>query len=213
MKYKIELGRYGGEVAIGKVSQEFFENYGGLSGDDLVEKVLEIEETDEMDGRCWWDVDDIEHINSALADGGFFVYPMKEDEPDYDNEIKCEGNHLYGREVYSYKGDEEYLAEQTTTPILTFHSFEKGGFGEYYFETDEPFDPEKLFYSAVETDVGEFIDEVYYDKQQLEADYDYADTTGKGYYASCGLMVEKWHDKRETYTAEYVKELFEELEE
>jgi hypothetical protein len=146
MKYKIALGRYGGEVAIGRVSQEFFDTYGGLESDELVEAVLEVEETDIMDEKPWYDIDDIEHINSAYADGGFFVYPMEEDGPDYDNEIRCEGNHLYGREVYSYTGSEDYLTEQTTTPMLTFHSFEKGGFGEYYFETDEPFDPEKLFY-------------------------------------------------------------------
>ena len=211
MRYKITGGRYGGEVAIGRVSDEFFENYGGMESDELVEKILEIEETDEMDGRCWWDIDDVEHINAAYSDGGFVVYPINENgDEDWDNEIRCDGNHLYGREAYSYTGEEDHVQGQLASPVLSFHSFEKGGFGDYYVETEEPFNPEKLFYSTVETDVGEFIDEVYYDQQQLEADYDYADTTGKGYYASCGLLVEKWHDKRENFTPEYVKELFEE---
>ena len=34
--------------------------------------------------------------------------------------------------------------------------------------------------------MGEFIDSVWYDKKELETDYDYANYMGKGYYASVG---------------------------
>ena len=47
--------------------------------------------------------------------------------------------------------------------------------------------------------MGEFIDTVWYDKKELETDYDYIDTTCKGYYAGVGYMNTKWHDKGEKY--------------
>jgi hypothetical protein len=43
----------------------------------------------------------------------------------------------------------------------------------------------------------ELIENVYYDKQELEANYDYNDTTGKGYYAEVGWLNMKWHDSDE----------------
>jgi hypothetical protein len=47
--------------------------------------------------------------------------------------------------------------------------------------------------------MGEFIDSVWYDKKELETDYDYNDTTGKGYYAGIGYMNTKWHDIGDKY--------------
>ena len=34
--------------------------------------------------------------------------------------------------------------------------------------------------------MGEFIDSVWYDKKELETDYDYNELQGKGYYAGVG---------------------------
>ena len=38
------------------------------------------------------------------------------------------------------------------------------------------------------------IENVYYDKQELDANYDFNDTTGKGYDAEVGWLNMKWHD-------------------
>ena len=51
----------------------------------------------------------------------------------------------------------------------------------------------------VETNVGEFIDKVYYDKVELDAEYDQNDTTGKSYHAEVGWLNKKWHDSEADY--------------
>jgi hypothetical protein len=92
-------------------------------------------------------------------------------------------------------------------PVLVFHSGEKGGFASYFVETDgEDFDPKKLAFSSVETNVSEIIENVYYDKVELEANYDYNDTNGKGYYAQVGYMNPKFRDDPNQYTDEYLEE-------
>ena len=35
---------------------------------------------------------------------------------------------------------------------------------------------------------------MYYNKEELETDYDYNDTTGKSYHVSVGWLNTKWHD-------------------
>ena len=54
--------------------------------------------------------------------------------------------------------------------------------------------------------MSEIVENVWYDKVELEAHFDYNDTTGKGYYASVGYFNPKWHDKEDMYTPEYLKE-------
>ena len=62
--------------------------------------------------------------------------------------------------------------------------------------------------------MGEFIDSVWYDKKELETDYDYNDTTGKGYYAGIGYMNTKWHDIGDKYIegCEYLEQYWEEFD-
>ena len=81
----------------------------------------------------------------------------------------------------------------------------------YYIETDgEDFDPKKLTSRSVETYLGDILENVWYDKQEVEANFDYNDTTGKGYHASVGYMNKKWHDDPATFVAnidEYYQEV------
>ena len=66
---------------------------------------------------------------------------------------------------------------------MVFMSAEKGQFGVWFVDPDEPFDPEKLVMSVNETHMGEFVEDVWYDKELLDADFDYCDTMGKSYEA------------------------------
>ena len=108
---------------------------------------------------------------------------------------------MYGREG-GYFGQEapDMICQEDSegnmyVPVLAFHSCEKGTFANYFVETDgEDFDRYKLGMGIVETNLGEFIDKVYYDKVELDADYDYNDTTGKSYHAEVGWLNKKWHD-------------------
>ena len=43
------------------------------------------------------------------------------------------------------------------------------------------------------------VDRVYYDKVELDTDYDYNDTTGKSYHAEVGWLNKKWQDSYLSY--------------
>ena len=210
--FRIEAGRYGGECVIGKVDKEFVEAMLEEDQEELIDVVTSAEDEDfkgllPCEDYYMWECDDIEHINAAYADSGFFITEVTNEESKYDysetetplEAVMC----LYGREAYSMgtlPEDEDIKDDDNYVPTLAFHSGEKGGFGCWFVETDgEPFDKYKFTYGIVETDMGEFIDSVWYDKKELETDYDYNDTTGKGYYAGIGYMNTKWHDIGDKY--------------
>jgi len=226
-RYRIEGGRYGGELVIGEVNPAFATYYADKQ-DELVDAVLESEDWEEQDDDTdtlldpegpphpalpgedfyMWENDGFEHINSAYADGGFNVYEVPadgSDDWDYDEEVyEGEAIQVYGREggYFSTEDEPELLNEEDSegnkyVPVLAFHSSEKGSFGAWFIDTDEPFDEFKLGYGIVETNIAEFIDSVYYDKQELDCDYDYNDTTGKSYDAQVGWLNTKWHDSME----------------
>ena len=192
-RYRIEGGRYGGEAVLGTVNPAFASYYADEENQgDLVDAVLESEDwepNEEVDNDTlldpegiphpaipgedfyMWENDDIEHINSAYADGGFFVYEVPADgSDDYDHEKEVyegEGILVYGREGGYFGTDDEpeLINEEDEdknkyVPVLAFHSSEKGGFGVWFVETDgEDFDEFKLGYGVVETNLAEFIDE------------------------------------------------------
>ena len=96
--------------------------------------------------------------------------------------------------------------------MLLFHSSEKGGFASWFVDSDEPFDPDKLVYSIVETYLGDFVEDVWYDKQLLEANYDCNDTMGKSYEAAVGWITDKWRDQYVDPTEDDLSEYWEEYD-
>lgn len=190
----------------------------------------------------WHECDDIEHLNGPYSDNQYFVTEVKLHEDaeirygelcwkegvDHDFNIhkfeevgdESEGhdyNHfLYGREG-GYASDDEPdwddEASEDVVPVLIFHSAEKGGFGELYVTTEgEDFDHDKFCIGVCETDLGTIIETYYYDEQELEVDWGYADTNGKGYYARVAWLNKKWHDNRMDYgfDGEYIKDALQE---
>ena len=90
--FKINTGRYGGELAIGSVSKEFVDYWKEKveeDGDgDLIEHIQGIEWDDEdmkdsespspgEEFYCWNETDDLEHANGPLADNDFEVTEIK----------------------------------------------------------------------------------------------------------------------------------------
>ena len=220
-KFRVDTGRYGGELVIGTVSKEFVEYWRDKSEHwiSLEEHLTGLEWDDgDYDRDCpkpyedfsaWHECDNKEHINGGYADGDWYVTEITNEEDDWaynDSETKFEpGQHLFGREAYHTDindWDFDTVDLDEYDPVLSFHSCEKGSFGSFFIETDgEDFDPKKLTFSSVETNLGEILELVWYDKTEVEANFDYNDTTGKGYYASVGYMNKKWHDNNlETFT-------------
>jgi hypothetical protein len=106
---------------------------------------------------------------------------------------------MYGREGGYFGTEEPDEVTEELVPVLAFMSSEKGTFGVWFIEQDDDFDPYKLGFGVVETNLGEFVDRVYYDKVELDAEYDYNDTTGKSYHAEVGWLNKKWHDPFDKY--------------
>ena len=242
-RYRIEAGRYGGELVIGEVNPAFATYYADLNDTGkLIDAVLESEDWEEQDDDSdtlldpegpphpaipgedfyMWENDEFEHINSAYADGGFTVYEVPadgSDDYDYDKEVyEGEAIFVYGREGGYFSTDEEpeTINEEDSegnkyVPVLAFHSSEKGSFGAWFVDTDEPFDEFKLGYGVVETNLGEFVDNVYYNKEELDCEYDYNDTTGKSYDAQVGWLNTKWHDSMENIS-ESMEDYWEEFD-
>ena len=227
-RYRIEGGRYGGELVFGEVNPAFASHYAGSDEQELIDAVLEADNggyygdepedalldpdvppSPACDGEDFymWENDGFEHLNSPYSDGGFTVYEVPADgseDWDYEKEVyEGDGIFVYGREGALFGTDEpEIINEEDEegnkyVPVLAFHSSEKGGFGCWFVDTDEPFDEFKLGYGVVETNLCELIDAVYYDKQELDCNYDYNDTTGKSYGADVGWLNIKWHDSQE----------------
>ena len=246
-KFRIEGGRYGGELVLGEVNPAFVSYYAELDDtSELIDAVLESDQggwndeepedalldpdtppspcTDPGEYFNLWENDNFEHINSAYADGGFYVYEIPADGSDdwsYDNEVyEGEAIHVYGREggYFSTDDEPEVLNEKDEdgneyVPVLCFHSSEKGSFGAWFVETDgEDFDEFKLGVGVVETNLAEFVDAVFYDKVELEQDYDYMDSTGKSYDAQVGWLNTKWHESQDL-VAENMEEYLAEFEE
>jgi len=224
-RYRIEGGRYGGELVVGETNPGFALHYGELDDqEELIEAVLD------ADGSGWnneevpedalidpnqppgpgvdeyfnmWENDELEHCNGPYSDGGFTAYEVPadgSDDYDYDKEV-WEGDaiQVYSREgaYFGNEKPEENIDEYI--PVLAFHSSEKGSFSVWFVDTDEPFDEFKLGFGVVETNVCELVERVYYDKVELDVNYDYNDTTGKSYHADVGWLNKKWRDPYDQY--------------
>lgn len=229
--YRVDGGRYGGELAIGKVTAEFVRYWQDKDQDDLVSHVVGLDWDDSEDidtdspapyedmdhWNNWYECDDYEHENGYYADCKFSVHnvsgndPESEEAQEWDEDaVDVEPRFLMSRECYAQKEEPEDL--EGFTPVLCFHSGEKGGFGQWFIETDEPFDPKKLAFTQVETDLCELVTDMYYDKQHLETNYDYMDSTGKGYYAYVGWLKDEWWDSYDKYTEEQWKDIWEDYD-
>lgn len=184
----------------------------------------------------WYDCDDIEHVSGPYADSQYYVqeielHPDAVFDEDYSSIEWKEGvdhdysvakwtdvgeelgpfeyNAIYGREAYgNYDTPQE---DEETVPVMCWHSGEKGGFGQLFITTDgEDFNPDALHCGYVETDCASIIERYWYNKQELDVNFDWADSTGKGYYAYVGFMNPKWHDK--PHSDATIEELFEDWE-
>ena len=228
-RYRIEASNYGGELTIGEVPEAFVDYWMPIveeDGDgDLIDAVVDFDDwEDEPEDALqdpnaaprlenyWHEYDDVEHLSGSYADGEWRVYEVPADGSDdqsWDKEVYTgDANHLFGREAYHDADIDRKDQDEPDDyiPVLAFHSSEKGSMGAWFLDTDEPFDHEKLAFGSLETNLCELVERVYYDQEELESNFDWYDSTGKGYYASVGYLNKKWRDPAEQYTPEYLKE-------
>ena len=161
----------------------------------------------------------IEHFTSANSDQGFRVTEITGEEDDFvgdDEKIQkgIAGNCIYSREAAIVSLEEpkvtEYISEDDLKdfiPVVLFHNIDKGDFGSWFIGTDEDgFDASKLSYSQVETELGEFIERLWYDQEELKRFDDDASSSPKETISTVGWLNMKYLDSAEKYTDEYINE-------
>lgn len=195
--YKIEAAGHGGLFAMHTKDADFVQQWEGKDEKDLVEEVYD----------AYHDDSGLEHVYAPHSGSNFTLYEIKWEEGQEDEEIEIQNkltvHGFMSREVYTTD------SENGSVPVLVLYTAEKGVFGSWEFETDE-FDPVKLTASIVETDFGEFIQDVYYEGKKLEYNGDYLDTTGKGYHARVAWINPDFHEKKSTFdNEELIKESWE----
>ena len=157
----------------------------------------------------WYDINDIEYLDGAAGKTTWSwveipvdaVWGSMESMVNEREGEEFEPYHLYDREAYFDSNDEakKDYPEDKVVPVLMYYSTEKGSMGCWFVETDgEDFDPNKVAYSTVNTNVEEMLEDVWYDKEELEEQHEYKSTNGKGDYASVGWMNLNWHDTKES---------------
>ena len=216
-KYFLRGSNYGGEHTIGTVTPEFVTYWQGRDENELLDHLMALEsgeDAGEEEGfdpdspsiledmdyyNSWFEIDDIHHMSTSNGTE-IMAFPCttgEHGEPVYDWEdrIDVEPHQLYGRECYTQEEPGE-AEEDNSVPVLNFYSSEKGDFGGWTLELadGEEFDKDLITISMVETDHGEMIECLWYNKTELEAEYDWVDSRGKGYYASVAWFNRRWED-------------------
>ena len=221
-KLWIRGSNYGGEMTIGEVTREFVEYWKPIveeDGDDrLVSHLMALESWDgnpeDEEGfdkdspaiyagddvwHSWYECDEIHHdTSSAGTELMAFKFNDTSEYPDYDWEtrIEFEPHQLYSRECYTQDNPMTDHADDDSVPVLVFYSSEKGDFGGWLLELedDQEFDPNLVTVSIVETDHGEMVERLWYNQVEIEKDYDFCDSRGKGYYAGVAWFNKRYHD-------------------
>ena len=206
-RFRIDTGAYGGELVVGTVDEEFVKHFVEEGEGELIDHLHSLEWDEDVnkdlpkpfeDFYCWNETDDIEHCNGPYSDTEWYWTEVPADESDdWNNDIdgkEFKPWHLYDRETY-HDDNDEAKEKHKVTPVLVYHTGEKGGFGSWFVETEgEDFDPLQVSYSTVATNVAEIVEDVWYSKEQLDHNMDWCDTRGKGDDVKVGWMNVDWHD-------------------
>ncbi len=218
--FRIDIGIWGGELTIGQVNEDFVKHFIDKDEQDLidymsdwscgdVDKDIPVPVVDECE---YYDINDIEWLSGSVGETEWSFVELPIDvEPgtreSMDNERegeKFEAYHLYDREAYfADNEDDKENYPGKVVPVLMYYATEKGSMGCWFVETEgEDFDPKKVAYSTVCTNIEEMLDSVWYDKEELEEQNEWKSTNGKGLYASVGWMNLDWHDTIESKAKE-----------
>jgi len=163
--FKIDTGRYGGEVVIGAVTSEFVEYWQDRDSDDLLCHVLATDWDDEddidsnspemtLDGNTsWHEVDDLEHVNGPYADNNYLVYEI---------ELAPGVEYLNGELVYPEDWDYSNQPYEEITEY-TMHEYDQYVYGreaythEYDTESGVKHSPVLCMHSAEKGGFGEVV--------------------------------------------------------
>jgi len=220
--FRVSVGNTGSEITIGKVTKEFLEYWENKDYEDLVEFLFDgygaVDNTlpkldEEWDDKQWYDVADIEHVFGCSTDSTVTLTEVSIDSKiDLPNSpsLKINPVEVFGREAYHHNTlqYQEYVNRlgniKDWVPVLIVKTWEKGCTESWFIETDETgVDPKKIATSILETNLGEVIENIWYDRKKIERNLE-VESTRKGVDVEVGWMNLKWHDQQSKYTDEYI---------
>ena len=198
--YKLTIWGYGGEIAIGRLTEAQYEFWKGKDEAEIVDHCTSWED-DNFEEEYGYKVPEDAKF---CQDGAWY-----ETEGHLDNMSGCEFSELNHIQIEDERGETVFdeglsydLEEKHSVQLeqgetyasdwddvdgyFCVQSSEKGQFFAADLELKAPFDPSKLKISTVDFEGWELVTGVEYDGEELEG-HDGYDTTGKGYYASINL--------------------------
>jgi hypothetical protein len=184
-KYEIVLTGYGGEIAIGRITQEQYEFW--KEREDLDEHCHdwdnEMEIPDNViiarDGS-WYECDDIAHENGCEFSDACWVTVYDEDKNEvWTSPLSSSALEERGVGVEGMNRDEHYVEYDTDAEYYFWgQHFEKGTFQTYEIEIYGKFDPARLNFSTIDVNGWELVNGVSYESIELDDTGGYS-TTGK----------------------------------
>ena len=182
--YKIELWGYGGEYVMGTVDRKVYDYFREhrLSVPDCAwgsDEPVNYEDLPEdmmpFVPGCYYDCDDIGHVNGVDRNAGSMRVTDENGNVVYERDL----SDLDGCDVQLSTYDEVWIDSQPPGTVVYFgYTSDKGSFFEADIELREPFDPEKLLLNISEFDANEIVVGVEYDGEELD-NYG-GNTNGKG---------------------------------
>ena len=198
--YKLSLWGYGGEIAMGSLTEAQYEFWKDKDESDIIGHCTGYDDDNEFEEEYGYKIPEEAKF---CSDGAWY-----ETEGQLDHMWGCEFNESCHIQVDDENGDEVFnqgltweLEENHGVQLeqdeiyagntegvdgyFCFQSSEKGTFFEADIELKQPFDPSKLKIYTTDFEGWELVSHVEYDGEEL--DNQGGDTTGKGYYASINL--------------------------
>lgn len=185
---EITLQGYGGEIAMGRISEEAYDFWEGR--DDLADYATawdegEWDETVPPEARfvsegSWYDVDDLCHESGCEADGActITVDDLREGRTIWENSLDLDSLAAKGVDTQPHDHVRPNETEPDGTCVFFGQNFEKGCFFSAQVRITQPFDPSLLRVHWMDCDGWRLITGVEYDSEELDGSGAYS-TTGK----------------------------------
>lgn len=183
---EISFSGYGGEIVIGRISEEAYDFWEGREdiGDYVYDWDGEFDvpaDANFCPDAAWHDVDDLCHESGCEASDGCWitVEDILEGKTIFESSTDIDVLSGKGVDTSNYTRIRPEETEPDGQSIFLGQSFEKGTFFSGTVRINRPFDPSKLSISWTDCDGWRLISGVEYDGEEVDG-YGAYSTTGKG---------------------------------
>lgn len=193
----LSLWGYGGEIAMGRLTQEQYDFWKDKEEADVIYHCTSWGDDEEFEEECGYTVPEEAKF---CTDGSWYDTPGHLDNMsgvEFSDHCSIgvvdeDGNEIFDERLgwgleehgVNIDSDENFASNfDGVNHYFCFQSTEKGTFFSGDIHLTEPFDPKKLLITTIDFEGWELVANVQYDGEEVDG-FDGYDTTGKGYYAS-----------------------------